>query len=61
MPAKERNSIQDMLNNAPEEMTTIEFAKKVAMITMAMEGVAQWQRGESVSFEEAQKRVAKWM
>lgn len=45
MTAQEKNSIQEMLDNAPEEMSAREFADEVAMVTMAMEGLAQCQRG----------------
>lgn len=35
--------------------------EEVAMVTMAMEGLAECQKGNSYSLDEAKERLSKWL
>lgn len=61
MTAQEKQDILEMLNNAPEKMTVDDFLEETHIIMKSMEGLAQWERGESTPKEEVLEGLKKWL
>lgn len=61
MSAEERDNYQKMLNNTPVKLTDKEFSEEATMVKMAMEALAECQKGNSYSLDEAKARLSKWL
>ena len=56
-----KHQVVDSLKNFPEKFSVEDLVEKLIFIEKVEEGLAQSKNGETVSMEEAKKRLHKWM
>jgi predicted transcriptional regulator len=56
-----KHQVVDSLKNFPEKFSVEDLIEKLIFIEKVEEGLAQSKNGETVSMEEAKKRLHKWL
>ncbi len=55
-----RELVIDLVNKLPEDVSLDEIVRKIAFISGVNEGLAQSERGEGISIEEARRQLMTW-
>ena len=55
-----RELVIDLLNKMPEDAPLEEIIERIAFVAGVKEGIAQSERGEGVSIDEARKLLREW-
>jgi len=55
-----RELVIDLVNKLPEDTSLEEIARKIAFISGVNEGLAESERGEGISIEEAKRQIDIW-
>jgi predicted transcriptional regulator len=53
--------VEDLLQRIPEEASLQEIAREIEFIAGVRKGIAQLDRGESISPEEVERELPKWI